>query len=83
MQAGVLYTGSDGSVENKVGAHAFCFTNSSFRSCIIGGAAPTPGNKDKLTSLQSESAGALCIILILFAIQEVSHEILPAVTVWI
>ena len=61
MQAGVLYAGSDGSVENKVGAHAFCFTNGSSRAGIIGGAVPTPGNKEEITSLRSESAGALCI----------------------
>ena len=37
LREGVLYAGSDGSVANKIGAHAFCFTNGQQRSCIIGG----------------------------------------------
>ena len=34
MRDGVLYAGSDGSVEEKIGAHAFSFTNGNKRSCI-------------------------------------------------
>ena len=83
MQQGVLYAGSDGSVEDKIGAHAFCFTNGIKKDCIIAGAAPTPGNKDEMTSLRAELAGALCILIILYAMQQISGEKFRTVSIWI
>lgn len=83
MKDGVLYAGSDGSVEAAFGAHSFCFTNGHQQSIIIGGAAQTPGSMDEITSLRAELAGAICLVLIIHAIQRVSGLQFPMVTIWI
>ena len=83
LKHGVLYAGSDGSVGDSLGAHAFGFTNGSCHSSIIGGSAPTPGNLSEMTSLRTELAGAIAILLVLYAFQEVTSSTFPLITIWI
>ena len=83
MAEGNLYAGSDGSVSEGIGTHSFCFTDGKNKSIIIGGSAPTPGNSREITSLRTELAGALCLLLIIHAIQQVSGQDMQSVTLWI
>ena len=83
LKTGTLYAGSDGSVDAGQGAHAFAFTDGTQRTTIIGGSAPTPGNHNKITSLRSELAGAIAILLILQAFETIYQEPFPPANIWI
>lgn len=65
MKDGVIYVGSDGSVKNGVGAHSFAFTSGATKSSVWGGAAPTPGNCEEMSSQRSEHAGSIAALLLL------------------
>jgi hypothetical protein len=69
LQNGELYAGSDGSVKNGRGSHAYGFTSGVKRGDIWGGCAITPGTQQEMSSLRAEHGGAVGILLILYAIQ--------------
>ena len=68
LKDGKLYTGSDRSVKDECGSHAYAFTNGREEGIIYGGAAITPGSHEEMSSLRAEHGGAISILLILYAI---------------
>ena len=81
-QMGVIYAGSDGSVQNNRGAHGFGITSGVTQSPIWGGAGTTCGNHKEMASLRTEHAGAIAVIIILDIIQRVlqAHFV---VNIWV
>ena len=69
LDLGILYVGSDGSVENGHGAHSFVVTSGLQRAVIWGGAATTPGNIEEMTSQRAEHAGSAAVFIILHVLQ--------------
>ena len=69
LKEGQLYAGSDGSVKDEKGSHAYGFTSGREKEVIFGGAAMTPGSQEEMSSLRAEHCGAISILLILYAIQ--------------
>ena len=69
LKDGKLYAGSDGSVKDEKGSHAYGFTNGKEVGMIYGGAAKSPGSREEMSSLRAEHCGAISILLILYAIQ--------------
>ena len=59
MKQGALYAGSDGSVKNGIGSHAYGFTSRKLQGKIWGGASITPGAVEEMSSLQAEHGGAM------------------------
>lgn len=57
MRRGELYPGSDGSVNGRVGAHAYGFTSGRHIGKVWGGAVITQGNTIKMVSLRAELGG--------------------------
>ena len=64
---GQARAGSDGSVKDGIGGHAFCISDTSFTQAIWGNAL-TVGSRREMTSLRAEHGGALGILLLLHAI---------------
>ena len=69
LKDGKLYAGSDGSVKDECGSHAYSFTNGREEGIIYGGAAMTPGSQEEMSSLRAEHGGAISVLLISYAIQ--------------
>mgnify|MGYP000264414649 CR=1 FL=1 len=59
--------GSDGSVKDGKGGHAFCITDNEFTTQLWG-FAPTVGSDREMSSLRAEHGGALGILLLLHPI---------------
>ena len=57
LRAGNLYAGSDGSVKDGCGSHAYGFTNGTGAGTVWGGSAITPGSAVEMSSLQAEHEG--------------------------
>ena len=87
LKDGKLYVGSDGSVKDEQGSHAYGFTNGREEGIIYGGAAMTPGFQEEMSSLRAEHYGAISILLILYAIQiHMGPDMVPKkywVDIWI
>ena len=60
--------GSDGSVKDGLGGHAFCITDNSFTTRVWGHA-QTVGIKHEMSSLRTDNGGALAILLVIHALQ--------------
>lgn len=69
MIQGKIYAGSDGSEKEGIGAHAYGFTSWSLEGDVWGGAAITSVGVDEMVSLRAEHAGAIGILLVLYALQ--------------
>ena len=61
------FAGSDGSVKDRRGGHAFCITDNTCTN-IIWGSAPTVGSTREMSSLWTEHGGAIGILLLLHAL---------------
>ena len=64
LEKGELHTGSDGSVIDGVGSHAYVFTGGKDIGEVCGGRAITLGNEDEMSSLQAEFGGARGSLLV-------------------
>ena len=77
------FAGSNGSVKNGKGGHAFCITDNDFTTTIWQYAS-TVGSLRDMSSLRVEYGGALGILLLLHALYIHFEAILPAeVTIYI
>ena len=65
MKEEKIYAGSDCSVKDSIGGHAYCITDNTF-SKIIWGHARTAGQPEDMTSLRSEHGGGLGILPLLY-----------------
>ena len=74
LRSGALYAGSDGSVKDGCGAHAYGFTSSKDEGTVWGGAAITPGLAVGMSSLRAEHGRAIGVLLVLYAIQIYMRE---------
>ena len=83
MRRGELHAGSDGSVKDGVGAHAYGFTSGRHIGHVWGGAAITPGDPVEMASLRAELGGAICILLVLYALQIQRGASTNPITIWI
>lgn len=83
LKAGTIYFGSDGSVANHLGAHGFGVTHGEQRTIIYGGSAPTPGNRTEITSLRTELAGAICVVLLISLLEKRFNSCFPPISIWI
>ena len=83
MRRGELYAGSDGSVKDGLGAHAYGFTSGRHIDKFWGGAAPTPGNEEEMASLRTELGGAMGVLLVVYALQIQRGASLLPVTIWL
>ena len=84
--SGSLYCGSDGSEKGVLGSHAFAFTSSKEIGPMWGTVAITPGNSSEMSSLRTEHAGALAILLVLYAFQiQLEYEAVKTmeVSIWL
>ena len=77
IQQNKACAGSDGSVKDGNGGHAFCITDHKF-SKGIWGRAPTVGSPREMSSLRAEHGGALGILLLLHALHIYYQEEFPA-----
>ena len=68
--------GSDGSVKDGIGGHAFAISDNSFTQAIWGHA-HTVGSQREMTSLRAEHGGALGILLLLQAMNIFYQETFP------
>ena len=57
LRSGTLYAGSDGSVKDGCGTHAYGFTNGTAVGIVWGGSAITPGSTAEMSSLRAEHGG--------------------------
>ena len=77
------FAGSDGSVKDGKGGHAFCITDNTFTTKIWG-CASTVGLCREMSSLWAEHGGALGILLLIHALYIHFETTLPAeVTIFI
>ena len=70
----------------ELGLHAFGFTSGRDIGPMLGGAALTPGNSSEMLSLRTEHAGALAILLVLYAFQaHIGPDIVKAdeIIIWL
>ena len=76
--------GSDGSVKDGLGGHAFCIADNSFTTQVWGHA-QTIGIKSEISSLRTEHGGALAILLVLQALQIhfPSHALPSVLDIWV
>ena len=83
MLQGNLYAGSDGSEKEGIGAHAYGFTSGIIEGAVWGGAGITLGGLNEMVSLRAEHAGAIGILLVLYALQVRYGPSTSPVTIWI
>ena len=77
------HAGSDGSVKDGKGGHAFCITDNSFTKTIWGFAS-TVGSLREMSSLRAEHGGASGILLLIHALYIHFEAVLPAeITIFI
>ena len=75
--------GSDGSVKDGIGGHAFCISDHSFTTAIWG-YAQTVGTSPDMTSLRAEHGGALGILLLIYAMHiHYQMDFPPTLTIYI
>ena len=65
LKDGKLYAGSDGSIKDEQGSHAYDFTNGQEEGIVYTGATMTPESREEMSSLQAEHCSAISILLIL------------------